>query len=108
MTDQELADKVVALGVITKDSFRHDMYSLQSPDGQFVGIRYEAKEIVRDWHVAGAMIEKCIGGTAPRHRIGECFYSPDYGFRFSLYGELLTDSESLPRAINEACCEALS
>ena len=54
MTDKELADKVVALGVGEKDTFRSDMYTL----GKFHSVRYEADEYVRDWRVAGALMEK--------------------------------------------------
>ena len=96
MNDKELADAVVALGVITRDAFRHNMYSLQSTDGQFVGVRYEAKEIVRDWRVAGALMEK-MSTSDICHSIGADRWNVDDDY------EWLQD----PRAVIEACVEAL-
>jgi len=58
----ELANKLVVLGVITKDSFhneliQHTMYSLLSTNGHFVGIRYEAEDICKDARVMAAVME---------------------------------------------------
>ena len=56
--ERELADAIVECGIIEKDSFQNDMYSLKSTDGQFVGVRYEAREILRDGRVVLAMMQK--------------------------------------------------
>jgi len=92
MTDKELADKVVALGVGQKDSHQKALPYL-APDST----QWDEDELfVRDWRVAGALMEKCRGlmmklpsviGKADRICL-----DPD---------------ESLPRAIIEACAEAL-
>ena len=93
MTDRELAEKIVAFGV---GSSSGDLYSLD-------GFSYDSQKeqgFVRDWRVAGAMIEKCL----------------DEGFVFDIGQKVrilsteiaISISESLPRAINEACVEALS
>ena len=89
--DIELADRIVASGVGVKDAFRSSMYSL----GLFEGVRYEAEEFVRDWRVAGAMMEKLMFEKGIWLDI-----EPD--------GCAYRESGDLPRAINEACAEALS
>ena len=100
MSDKELADKVVALGVGEKDTFRPYMYTL----GKFESVRYEADEYVRDWRVAGALMEKCQKIYA--EYIGEpeqVVYARAENNRTWEW----PSGESLPRTIIEACVEAL-
>ena len=108
MTDKELAEKVIALGVgehhipLSTGSVRidapgcHENYSVLGPS-----------EFVRDWRVAGALMEKeneieirCVAwlnrdpGSGWDVNIGD-LYNPVNG-------------DPLPRAIIEACVEALA
>ena len=110
--DQELANRIVAAGVGVRDAFRPYMYSL----GPFEGVRYEADKFVRDWRVAGAMLE-LIAGKPNWLDIAldrKCRSEPDNVARcwISTKAELEDDEtyhardESMPRAINEACCDA--
>ena len=90
MNDKELADAVVALGVGRKPDCAHPDFELW-----YLGLQsFEADEFVRDWRVAGASLE------AAKH--------PDYIMdrAFEKTGSLIPE-ESLPRAITEACVEAL-
>ena len=120
MNDKELADRVVALGVGRQG--KHP----KSCDG--VGFYFTPKDssgsdegmysslFVRDWRVAGPMMEKCIkddrldlrcvsGSWMPSlERFDACVATsatPTYGVYLD------RSNESLPRAIIEACCEAL-
>ena len=88
MNDKELADKVVALGVKRFPAlFGH----YQPHDHDFV----------RDWRVAGALMEK-VGRIEIRQE-HDGTWSVDI-----LWAKVsCTYNESLPRAIIEACCEAL-
>ncbi len=55
MNDKELADAVVALGVLHEDQ---GIYSFDPfPCHPYASMT--AKQVVRDWRVAGALIEKC-------------------------------------------------
>ena len=108
MTDTELANKVVALGVgelassfpISSDT----LYRLMPYDSQ------GAEQFVRDWRVAGALMEKRLK-MKPEGDLytgwctekGYWVVNDDY----SNESPILT-GESLPRAIIEACVEALS
>jgi hypothetical protein len=75
-----------------------------------------ADQFVRDWRVAGAMMEKMTMEGPDKLRTVMGSYHPTLGsFEASVsvsttnaYGTYLDRShESLPRAIIEACCEAL-
>ena len=103
MTDQELADKVIAVKVgyqgtypLSKDGvgFYHE------PDeGQGMCAEY----FVRDWRVAGRMMEKTLSVEfITVSRTGE--------FSAVARASKTADAvdESLPRAIIEACVEALN
>jgi len=59
MTDKELADALVALKVIRISSARDvwDRYRLVKADGFVLGGAYD---VVRDWRVAGTLIERVI------------------------------------------------
>ncbi len=92
MTDQELADKVVALGIGQKNGPK--MYV--PPNHPFLNPQY-ADDFVRDWRVAGALMEKCAKADAENGR-DTYFIGP---FRD-------TQNINFPRAIIEACVEARS
>ena len=59
MSDKELADKVVALGVAEYDATLPNWpaYSMRNPNGSWD--YFEDELLVRDWRVAGALMEKC-------------------------------------------------
>ena len=98
MDDKTLADAVVALGV---GYFApKDVYGIP-PDGS--GERKTAHDFVRDWRVAGALMEKMAGSAM----------SPCEWYFMSPLWKVYTNgggvrNESLPRAIIEACVEALN
>jgi hypothetical protein len=104
MTDKELADKVVALGVgIVGGALTHaPMYRVPDALGE---AWLDAEEFVRDWRVAGALMEKVD--------YFECKPCPSGKWMVrvsteSMMGVKEAFNESLPRAIIEACVEALT
>ena len=116
MNDKELADKVVALEL---DGL-HGRYAHKAGNREwFTYARdMEAKEFVRDWRVAGALMEK-MDGELLIWRInyededleGGELISVLTGYAWVVEPVRSKDSrqdESLPRAIIEACCEALN
>ncbi len=112
MTDQELADKVVALGI---GSERKGHYShlgsgfLSEKQGLplwFGRTSQTADCFVRDWRVAGALLEKTASGSwvlADDTDLGK--WSVLASATGETYGQRM--NESFPRAIIEACVEAL-
>lgn len=67
MTDKELADKVVACGVAARSS---EAYALigDDPDNFYTYAMNKAEHFVRDWRVAGALMEaKCWGVNTEAH-----------------------------------------
>ena len=109
--DKELADKVVALGVGRRlfDDAHMDWYQIWDWD-------VPSNKFVRDWRVAGALIEKtikddkidlrCVSGSwmPSLERFDACVA----GSATPTYGVYLDRSnKSLPHAIIEACVEAL-
>ena len=111
MTDKELADKVVALGVGGKSSSYGDVYHLPgsgfgSPDTT------DSIDFVRDWRVAGALMEKCA--SVEIDTIGNPWWVAAYALKRDPDGHQLPErwfkskGDNLPRAIIEACVEALS
>ena len=113
MSDQELADKIVAHGVgriVGYDDRGQERVVLYRVDRE-VGTPPE--KFVRDWRVAGAMIEKCMPiGHSFAIRSNEVDIA-EGGFDQGSwsYGEQAANvmvDDSLPRAINEACAKALS
>ena len=97
MIDKELADRVVALGV---GQCQHGKWYGYDHSGDTAGL------FVRDWRVAGALMEK-----VDAHFI-EKLTDVMWAVRSDKpYGEGKTrewyENESLPRAIIEACVEAL-
>ena len=103
MNDKELADAVVALGVGADwgDNF---------PGRYRLGITYtlavDAYAFVRDWRVAGALMEMCDMSFVERLNATTwaCRADHEYGDRTREWYE----NNSLPRAIIEACVEALT
>ena len=89
MNDRELADKIVALGVGESVS---SLFFLSGAHNEPV----DAEFFVRDWRVAGALMEKCI-----EQKIHLVPIMKSATVRLVKIG-------SLPRAIIEACVEALS
>ncbi len=104
MTDKELADKVVALGI---GKVLNGLFFLMGAHDEPV----DAEFFVRDWRVAGALMEK----TAKRGRTialsfgCDVFNATDAESATPTYGVYLErPNKSGPRAIIEACVEALS
>ena len=99
MNDKELADRVVAHGI-------------KRPAALFGHPQPTNYALVRDWQVAGALMEKCadIRAIAYVDIEGDEAVHADWGVE-AINGDANTSdykyNESLPRAIIEACCEAL-
>jgi len=108
MIDTELADKVVALevGRYWPDASPKPRYDMAN------GCMFstsEAPEFLRDWRVAGALMEKCYEldvDVCP----DSCDGVVEAIFTAEKYMPLKTVAidDSLPRAIIEACVEALA
>ena len=105
MTDQELADKIVALGVGESMGDAGGMaYILPCQVAELATMNAQidtasARYFVRDWRVAGALMEKAKCGRW-------CLLSNEGWYASA--NDFPVEGDSLPRAINEACVEALS
>ena len=106
MNDQELADKLRALLVIQRGQF-------EAPDGTILYYLSGAtcggipvQEIVRDWRVAGAMIEKCSCSILQNER--SIWLAKAWATDESPRCEIADSASSPARAINEACAAALN
>ena len=100
MSDQELADKIVAHGVgkvVGYDDRGQERVVLYRVDRE---VGTPPDKFVRDWRVAGAMMEKVDHVELSKLPNGE--------WEASVYeeGRGLVFNESAPRAIIESCCEA--
>ena len=91
MNDKELADRIMALGV-GYDGYKFYMC--------------ESKYFVRDWRVAGALMEKTDGVDYDHDEYGEKSVGRIRAYKGGLVSEAYV-YDSLPRAICEACVEAL-
>ena len=93
----ELADRIVALGVGQQDEYEN-LYWLGN--GQPMG----DKLFTRSWEVAGALMEKCVRRQFLINiaHDGAVFVYPASGVDPSQSHENI-----LPHAINQACVEAL-
>jgi hypothetical protein len=99
MNDQELADRIVALGVGFKREFTKGPRYTLTKNRDYL----DAPSWVRDWRVAGALMEKAQsrGIEIIILNDGVQIAHPKWaGYEWS-------DNKSLPRAICEACVEAL-
>jgi len=110
MTDQELADAIVARGVAHTSEIRATDFG-ENPRAETIYIlntgllsACNPKQFVRDWRTAGAMIELCETGEFVRLENG--LWAVGIPFP-KTNREAQAENESLPRAINEACVEAL-
>jgi len=92
MSDRKLADRAVALGVGKK------LDSIYYSWGQ------QSDKFVRDWRVAGALMEK-----VPTIELAQLVNSQGWAAQAADEDCLYTEvrNESAPRAIIEACVEAL-
>ena len=98
MNDKELADKVVALGIAEQDRGFPDRFYIPNVSGALF-----TDELVRDWRVAGALMEKACPVEYAMLYLSKLWGAwPENG------DGTVYESESLPRAIIEACVEALS
>jgi hypothetical protein len=64
------------------------------------------EEVVNDWRVAGALMERVVTSDAPYTM--SVAMQPTRKFMAWFRGEGVEPNESLPRAIIEACVEALT
>lgn len=94
MDDKTLAEKVVALGVGLEQSMFTDDYT-------YHGIGVTADKAVRDWRVAGALMEKVLDGAKDRKAAWKSIDPQGAWIN-------LTKPASLPRTIIEKCVEALN
>ena len=105
MNDKELADRIVALGVGCSYDFpdRGYMYGLDGLFGPDDEQQYPSA-FVRDWRVAGALMEKHGNGFTYLLVVDKWFIydHDDCGNEVCV-----AKNESLPRAICEACVAAL-
>jgi hypothetical protein len=113
MNDTELANAVVTLGFFKKvDPEVLSPMRILEPDKLYTlysGLYLSAKHFVRDWRVAGALMEKCGGIYAhnePHIKGWWAYVETDKAVRLPVTNGK-TENESLPRAIIEACVKAL-
>jgi len=118
MSDKELADKVMArvdIFYVSEPGFAYFMY-VNDERNLSQGVGDFPEDFVRDWRVAGALMERivkddrldlrCVSGSwmPSLERFDACVA----GSATPTYGVYLDRSnESLPRAIIEACVEEL-
>lgn len=116
MTDKELADRLVASGIGGSTDNRtgdgKEYYEMRKFENGVWTFDYvlETSEFVRDWRVAGAVMEKVSSRqneyTDQWVTIYETKKDPLY--MVSLSGNKFENSESLPRAIIEVGVRELS
>ena len=105
MNDKELADRCVALGVGKRTKHKAAYHKW------FLYDALEDEQFVRDWRVAGSLMEKVKDGGAWFHdkNKGWCAIHEASRAENAYYaGWENASGESLPRTIIEACCEALN
>ena len=104
MNDKDLADRVVAFGCADFHSSQEFGQPLEQGYMTPNGAIWETEEsLLEDWSVAGALQEKCLRIVI--HRVSD-------GWTVTAINDrdegITVFNESLPRAIVEACVEALS
>jgi len=103
MTDQELADALVALGILKRYPDEKDWWIYAIADGEPGGMI--ARKAVRDWRVAGAVMELLL--KKQDFRMSAQFLDSNT-VAVLIVGESEGQDKSLPRAICEAGVEALN
>ncbi len=103
MNDKELADAVVALGVHRYRVAEH--VGIYDPP---MSREQTDEEFLSDWRVAGALMEKCNNVRWCRLTIDGFQALAEYGEPERINNIASANNESLPRAIIEACVEALN
>jgi len=105
MNDKELADRIVALGV-GEVGAKHRIGAYGIFDGWEWSWNMEY-HFVRDWRVSGALMERCDAGEV---LIWQQKYTKatDVWIVETEIQDADARNESLPRAIIEACVEALT
>ena len=114
MNDKELADRVVALGVGKKQGRSYSVRSNQLPDDPVpVWTLRTSAGFVRDWRVAGALMEKCgeekelwLNVFKDAHDQHRCAIDEMIGAENEEIVDEASDS-SLSRVIIRACVKAL-
>ncbi len=96
MNDKELADRIVAVGVGYLAPV--DLYGIPLAASE----RATAKRFVRDWRVAGALMERVMDATKDRNKAW-AMINPQ-----GAWISWMVQPISLPRAIIEACVSALT
>lgn len=106
MDDRKLADRIVALGIARKwkEGITPGGYKIEGRSGAFW---LDPHTFVRNWRVAGALMERMVAGELLIWRQAYDDDSPVWIVETHLTNADGRD-ESLPRAINEACVEALN
>ena len=109
MNDKQLADRIVELGIGNSYDNEHNRW-YRYPAKPAVGTGWPAEAFVHDWRVCGQLMER----VTEVGRIGfigccttdtfQCTALHGYGHQAKTHHAV---NESLPRAINEACVEAL-
>lgn len=92
MTDNDIADRLVALGIIKAFPLRYELSK--------IAVLTTAHSLVRDWRVAGEVME-LLGDVFSITRVGDILSMS------RLCGDADVIAESLPRAIIEACLKLL-
>lgn len=105
MTDQELVDKVVVLGIVKAQSMA---WHLLDSDGDVIAVFTQERLLLCDWRAAGALMERLFADTGIILNICEYKAMFEITHLDEREDEHLIKNESLPRAIIEACVEALS
>ena len=104
MNDKELADRVVALGGLTLG--KNNLWYVGDRSLEHLPICRKNddayRKLMSDWRVAGALIDLCDSIIITDTRI----YWQAIATRKDQQGEG-NDEKSIPKAIIEACCEAL-
>ena len=101
MNDEELADKIVACGVDVSFISHIDT----DPGSTMNEIIPDPYKLVRDWRVAGAMIEKCSCSILQNER--SIWLAKAWATDESPRCEIADSASSPARAINLACVQAL-
>ena len=108
MSDKELADRELLIKALSLLGNEWGYNSMQSYIWTPTQGHYDIDTFPPEmwWAVAGALMEKCLDGK-PNTMWLDWYEQPPI-FQVLLSRSVIAESESLPRAITEACVEALS